>query len=94
MPRKRRKLAGALGHAGRHAPLRPLLRHGTVQGCRTLERFMHFRVGPIVLILVGILFLLNNLGLFHLRDLFHQMGTWWPVILIVIGAAGLIGGKR
>ena len=55
---------------------------------------MHFRVGPIVLILVGILFLLNNLGVLHLRDLFHQMGTWWPAILIAIGAAGLIGGKR
>ncbi|GAA5185518.1 hypothetical protein GCM10025771_41540 [Niveibacterium umoris] len=55
---------------------------------------MQFRVGPIVLIVVGLLFLLNNLGLFQLKELFHQMGTWWPLILIVIGAAGLIGGKR
>lgn len=55
---------------------------------------MQFRVGPLVLIVVGILFLLNNFGLLHLRDLFHQMGTWWPVILIVIGVAGLVGGKR
>ncbi|MCX9156926.1 DUF5668 domain-containing protein [Niveibacterium sp. 24ML] len=55
---------------------------------------MHFRVGPIVLILVGVLFLLNNLGLFQLKEVFRAMGTWWPLILIVVGAAGLIGGKR
>lgn len=55
---------------------------------------MQFRVGPLVLIVVGVLFLLSNFGLLHLRELFHQMGTWWPVILIAIGVAGLMGGKK
>ncbi len=56
---------------------------------------MQFRIGPIVLILLGVLFLLNNLGVVSLRALVHEMGTWWPVILIAVGFAGLIGsGKR
>jgi len=55
---------------------------------------MQFRIGPIVLVLLGVLFLLNNLGFLPLRSLVHEMGTWWPVILIAVGLAGLIGGKR
>jgi len=35
----------------------------------------------IVLIGLGVLFLLDNLGLFH----WHWMGRLWPIILIVIG---------
>ncbi|WP_341678324.1 DUF5668 domain-containing protein [Niveibacterium sp. SC-1] len=55
---------------------------------------MSNRIGPIILIIVGSLFLLNNLGLFNLRSLFHYFGTWWPLILIVVGVAGLIGRKK
>lgn len=42
-------------------------------------------VGPIVLIVLGVLFLLNNLypGFFR----FNRM---WPVILIVIGIAKIV----
>ena len=39
-------------------------------------------VGPIVLIAIGVLYLLNS---FDLVD-FRQIGRFWPVILIVVGA--------
>jgi len=42
-------------------------------------------MGPIVLIVIGILFLLNNLFPFEFR--FARM---WPVILIVIGIVKVI----
>ena len=42
-------------------------------------------VGPILLILVGILFLLQSL---HVLD-FRVIGRFWPVLLIVIGAVML-----
>jgi hypothetical protein len=46
------------------------------------------RVGAVVLIVLGALFLLSNLGLLpRLGPLFAQ---WWPLILIVVGAAMLI----
>lgn len=39
-------------------------------------------VGPVVLILIGVLFLLHSLNLVE----FHEIGRFWPVILILIGA--------
>ncbi|MGA8025500.1 MAG: DUF5668 domain-containing protein [Bryobacteraceae bacterium] len=39
-------------------------------------------IGPIFLILIGVLFLLDSL---HLIE-FRQVGRFWPVILIVVGA--------
>ena len=51
---------------------------------------MHLRsrTGAIVLIIVGTLFLLSNLGVIpHLGPLLHQ---WWPLILIVIGVIMLV----
>jgi hypothetical protein len=39
-------------------------------------------VGPVILILIGVLFLLDSL---HLIE-FREIGRFWPVILIVIGA--------
>ena len=41
----------------------------------------HIPVGAIVLIGLGVLFLLNTLGLFHA----YWIGRLWPLILIVIG---------
>jgi LiaI-LiaF-like transmembrane region len=51
---------------------------------------MHLRsrTGAIVLIIVGTLFLLSNLGVFpQLGPLLRQ---WWPLILIVIGVIMLV----
>jgi hypothetical protein len=38
-------------------------------------------VGPIILIAMGALFLLNNFGFFS----FFQIHRFWPVILIAVG---------
>jgi len=43
-------------------------------------------IGAIVLIVVGSLFLLNNLGLTDL-SLGRLIHTWWPAILIVVGVS-------
>lgn len=40
-----------------------------------------FPAGPVLLIAIGILFLLSNLGVFH----FSQLLRWWPIGLIALG---------
>ena len=50
-------------------------------------------VWPIVLILVGILFLAYNLGYLKFSELKDIIGTWWPLILIGLGIAGLLQRK-
>lgn len=49
-------------------------------------------VGPLILVGVGILFLLNNLGIFQV-NVWRLMSTLWPVILIGIGLDILIGRR-
>lgn len=45
------------------------------------------RIAPVILIVIGVLFLLSNLGwLPRLGPLFAQ---WWPLILIVVGVSML-----
>ncbi len=51
------------------------------------------RWGPVVLIVVGVVFLANNLGLLDLRELRAVLHTWWPAILIVIGVVGLMSAR-
>ncbi|HZX76511.1 MULTISPECIES: LiaI-LiaF-like domain-containing protein [Lysobacter] len=41
-------------------------------------------VGALVLVVIGTLFLLNNLG-FTDMSLGRLLMTWWPAILIVVG---------
>ena len=49
---------------------------------------MKSKVTPIVLIVIGVLFLLGNLGVIpHLGPLLRE---WWPVILIALGVWMLI----
>jgi len=46
------------------------------------------RIGAIILIVLGALFLLSNLGMLpRLGPLFAQ---WWPLILIVVGISMLL----
>jgi hypothetical protein len=45
----------------------------------------HSRFGPIVLILVGGIFLLINLGILPIAELRALLAKWWPLILIVAG---------
>ncbi len=40
-----------------------------------------FPFGPVLLIVVGVLFLLNTMGLLH----FDEILRWWPVVLILLG---------
>ncbi len=46
-------------------------------------------VGPLILILIGVVFLLQNLGIGHF-DLGHLISKWWPLILIAVGISLLI----
>jgi hypothetical protein len=51
-------------------------------------------VWPIVLIVVGLLFLAYNLGYLKFSELKDIIGTWWPLILIALGIAGLVQQKK
>lgn len=46
---------------------------------------MRISVGPILLIVVGTLLLLSNLGVMHLGQLKNLLKDWWPAILILVG---------
>ena len=45
-------------------------------------------IGAIILIALGVLFLLANLGL--VPQLGQLIAKWWPLILIVVGASMLL----
>ena len=47
-------------------------------------------VWPIVMIVLGVLFLAHNLGYLGFSQLKSILATWWPAILIALGLAGLI----
>ena len=49
-------------------------------------------LAALVLIIVGTLFLLNNLGFTDL-SLGCLISTWWPAILIVVGLGLLLNRK-
>ena len=51
-------------------------------------------VWPIVLIVVGLLFLGYNLGYLKYSELKDIIGTWWPLILIGLGLAGLVQYRK
>jgi len=51
-------------------------------------------VWPIVLIVVGVLFLAYNLGYLQFAQLKDLIGTWWPLILIALGIGGLLQRKK
>jgi hypothetical protein len=54
----------------------------------------HSRFGAIVLILIGGIFLLINLGILPVAELKTLLAQWWPLILIVIGVWMLIRPRR
>jgi hypothetical protein len=51
-------------------------------------------VWPIVLIAAGLLFLGYNLGYLRFSELKDIIGTWWPLILIALGVAGLVQYRK
>ncbi|AEO42934.1 hypothetical protein IPT12_10440 [Xanthomonas perforans] len=51
---------------------------------------MNYRLIPaLFLIVLGALFLLDNLGLAHM-DVGNLIATWWPVFLIAAGVRQLL----
>jgi len=49
---------------------------------------MRASIGGIVLIVLGALFLINNLGIARL-SIGEIIGKWWPAILIIVGISML-----
>ena len=49
-------------------------------------------VGAIILIALGVIFLLRNLGIADIR-VFELFSTWWPLILIAVGVSMLVNRK-
>ena len=54
------------------------------------------RIGPYILIVIGVVFLLSNLGLVPARELRALLSQWWPLILIAVGVYLLLDrrGRR
>ena len=50
--------------------------------------------GPIILILIGTILLLVNLGMLPIAELKALLAKWWPLILIVIGVWQLVRPRR
>ncbi len=46
--------------------------------------------GPIVLIILGIVFLLETMGVLHWQGLGHLFARFWPLLLIIWGVIKLI----
>ena len=51
-------------------------------------RYRRSFAGPIILILIGLLFLMKNLGFRF--PLWHWFGHWWPLLLILWGVIILV----
>ena len=51
------------------------------------------RTGAYILIFIGIVFLLINLGVVPIAELRQLLAKWWPLILIAIGV-WLLGRPR
>lgn len=51
---------------------------------------MRFRLFPAILIVLGVAFLMGNLGIVpkeELRQFFH---TWWPLLLVGVGSVMIL----
>lgn len=52
------------------------------------------KVGAFILILIGVIFLLINLGVLPIAEVRELLAKWWPLILIVIGVWLLARPRR
>ena len=48
------------------------------------------RTGAFILILIGVIFLLINLGVLPVAELRQLLTQWWPLILIAVGLSLLM----
>src|SRR5512146_3004711 len=80
-------------HRLRQATFRPIFRDLELRGCTMASPAMYpprrrrSLAGPVVLIIIGIVFLLKNLGWSF--PWWNLLADWWPVLLILIGAIKL-----
>ena len=51
-------------------------------------------VWPMLLVILGLLFLAHNLEFIQWRQLRDILSTWWPLILIALGLAQLARRRR
>lgn len=51
-------------------------------------------IWPIVLVVLGLLFLAHNLEFLQWKQLRDILSTWWPLILIALGIAQLARRRR
>ena len=51
-------------------------------------------VWPIVLIVLGLLFLAHNFEFIQWRQLRELLRNWWPLILIALGVSQLVRRRR
>lgn len=51
-------------------------------------------IGAGILILIGVVFLLINLGVLPVAELRALLATWWPLFLIGIGAWLLLRPRK
>lgn len=49
---------------------------------------------PVILIVIGSVLLLSNLGILPLHEMKALMATWWPLILIAVGVSALFRRGR
>ena len=48
------------------------------------------RTGAYILILIGVIFLLVNLGVLPIAEFRQLLAQWWPLILIAVGISLLM----
>src|SRR6185437_15802727 len=46
--------------------------------------------GPLVLIALGLVFLLHNIGVLHSVTFWMWLSRWWPLLLIALGLVKLV----
>lgn len=54
---------------------------------------MRKSTGPLLLIVLGILLLLFNLGILPVGEVKAALKQWWPLLLIIIGIIQLRGSR-
>ena len=50
--------------------------------------------GPLVLIIIGTVFLLSTMGVLSVRKLGHLFASYWPLLLILWGVIKIIEHQR
>jgi ribose/xylose/arabinose/galactoside ABC-type transport system permease subunit len=51
-------------------------------------------VWPILLVVLGLLFLAHNLEFLQWKELRNLLSTWWPLVLIALGLAQLARRRK